>query len=169
VSRIQGFAPVANGRAGILVLGSMPGQASLERREYYAHPRNAFWPVMRSLFESNARTWQEKARLLHSERVALWDVLQACIRPGSLDSAIDRDSIVINDFNRLFGANPGIRHVFFNGAKAEELYRRHVMQTLDADIAALPATRLPSTSPANARLNLEQKTRAWRVILEALQ
>lgn len=168
MSRIEGFAPVANGQSRILVLGSMPSEASLRRHEYYAHPRNAFWPVMRNLFDSDALAWAEKTRLLQRQRVALWDVLQSCIRPGSLDSAIDRRTVQVNDFGSLFGACPEIRHVFFNGATAHALYRRHVMPLLTDEMASLPATRLPSTSPANARLDLQQKTAAWRVILEAL-
>ena len=87
---------------------------------------------------------------------------------SSLDSAIDERSIVANDFPDFFRRHPRIRRVFFNGAKAESVYRRHVLPVLSGSAAGLPLQRLPSTSPAHAGVSLERKTAAWRVIMDRL-
>ena len=97
--------------------------------------------------------------------VALWDVLAACRRRGSLDSAIEPDSIEANDIAGLLAAHPGIRHVFCNGTAAATLYRRHVLARLPVP---LPWTRLPSTSPAHAGRSLADKLVAWRVLADTL-
>lgn len=164
MSRIYGFPPLARPDARVVVLGSMPSRESLARRQYYAHPRNAFWPIMTRLFGLRCETYAERARELTAQGVAVWDVLRACVRPGSLDSAIDEASIVTNDFAAFFTAHPGIRGVFFNGAKAEAVYRRRVLPELTDAAADLPLQRLPSTSPAHAGLDLEQKIAAWRTL-----
>ena len=166
MSRIEGFPPLARPDARALVLGSMPSRESLARRQYYAHPRNAFWPIMARLFGLRAGDYRERAAELTAQGVAVWDVLHACTRPGSLDSAIDEASIETNDFVAFYAAHPKIRRVFFNGAKAESVYRRRVLPTLDGAAADLPLQRLPSTSPAHASLDLEGKTAAWRVLAD---
>jgi len=166
MKRIEGFPPLARPDARILVLGSMPSRESLARGQYYAHPRNAFWPIMTRLFDLRATGYAARADELASRGVAVWDVLKACRRAGSLDSAIDEASIESNDFAAFFAAHRRIRRVFFNGAKAEAVYLRRVLPALDAAPAALPRRRLPSTSPAHASLDLERKTAAWRMLLE---
>ena len=100
--------------------------------------------------------------------MAVWDVLQACFRRGSLDSEIDNRTLVPNDFRPFFREHPAIRRVYFNGAKAESVYLKKVLPGLTGEAANLPRLRLPSTSPAHAALSLEQKTAAWRVILDDL-
>lgn len=166
MSRIEGFPPLARADARVLVLGSMPSRESLAQGQYYAHPRNAFWPIMTRLFGLRGTAYAERTAELTACGVAVWDVLQACTRPGSLDSAIDEASIVTNDFAAFFATHRNIRGVFFNGAKAESVYLRRVLPTLDAPAAALPLRRLPSTSPAHASLDLESKATAWRVLVE---
>jgi TDG/mug DNA glycosylase family protein len=167
MSRIEGFPPLARPDARLLVLGSMPSRESLARAQYYAHPRNAFWPIMTRLFDLHATRYAARAAELTAHGVAVWDVLKACTRDGSLDSAIDDASIETNDFDAFYRAHPNIRHVFFNGAKAESVYRRRVLPRLDPAAAALPCRRLPSTSPAHASLDLQQKTAAWGALLRA--
>jgi hypoxanthine-DNA glycosylase len=167
MSRIEGFPPLVRPGAHVLVLGSMPSRESLARRQYYAHPRNAFWPIMTRLFGLQASDYGKRAAELTARGVAVWDVLHACTRPGSLDSAIDDSSIVTNDFAAFFTAHPDIRRVFFNGAKAESVYRRRVLPTLRGPAADLPLHRLPSTSPAHASLDLEGKISAWRVLADS--
>lgn len=162
MSRVQGFPPVAAPDARILILGSMPGIASLEAHRYYAHPRNAFWPIMESLLGvTDAQNYEARLRMLRAARISLWDVMYRCTRPGSLDSAIEADSIEVNDFAGFFAAHPGIERVACNGATAEKEYRRRVLPTLDARWAQCPVLRLPSTSPAMASLGFDAKRELW--------
>ena len=93
-------------------------------------------------------------------RIAVWDVLESCLRPGSLDSEIDEATAIPNDFQAFFHMHPGIQRICFNGAKAEALFRKRVSPYLIA--APKELVRLPSTSPANASLSLEQKACVWR-------
>ncbi|EXJ13139.1 DNA-deoxyinosine glycosylase [Nitrincola nitratireducens] len=117
--RVSSFAPVVDERAKVLILGSMPGLASLTAQEYYAHPRNAFWPIMSTLFQFDvALQYSERLEKLNASGVALWDVLQQCERNGSLDSSIVRSSQQLNSFAEFFHAYPGIQAVFCNGNKA---------------------------------------------------
>lgn len=163
MTRIHGFRPIADRRAEMLILGSMPGVASLDAGRYYAHPRNAFWPIMADLLGFDAvAPYAVRARALKVARIALWDVLASCARPGSLDAAIDPGSLQVNDFKGFFEAHPRIRRVYFNGAAAERYFRRLVSATLLPEGMAL--ARLPSTSPANASWGYERKLAAWRVI-----
>lgn len=169
MSTVSGFPPVADNKAVILILGSMPSIKSLQAHQYYAHPRNSFWFIMSALFADNRDLdyEQKKALLLHN-RIALWDVLKSCQRKGSLDSSIKNGSIEANDFNSFFARHKAIRAVYFNGARAEQEYRKHVMPVLDEKFAAFEYTRLPSTSPAMASLSREQKLQQWRAILQHL-
>ena len=160
---IHSFPPIAAPDATLLILGSMPGKASLLANQYYAHPRNAFWPIMGELFGAGpAMPYARRIRVLEHAGVAVWDVLASCTRGSSLDSDIDEESIVPNDFASFFRAHPRIERVFFNGAKAEASFRRHVVPRLAA--ATLRFTRLPSSSPANASWSHARKLRAWRMV-----
>lgn len=162
--RIFGFPPVARSDARVLILGSMPSVESLRRSFYYAHPRNAFWPMMAEILgEARPESIEEKAALLTRHRIALWDTVESCERAGSLDSAIR--SARANDFAAFYGRCPEIRFVFFNGAAAEQLYRRLVARRDDAR----SFFRLPSTSPAYT-LRYEEKKAAWeRALKEAIE
>ena len=160
--RIRSFAPIADRRARILILGSMPGVESLAQGRYYAHRRNSFWPIMAALLDFDpAAPYEIRARALRARRIALWDVLHSCVREGSLDAGIGEE--VANDFVAFFGAHRAITHVFFNGATAEACYRRHVLPEVGAPMRY---ARLPSTSPAHASLSLARKLSAWRAILK---
>ncbi|MGI9293477.1 MAG: DNA-deoxyinosine glycosylase [Pseudomonadales bacterium] len=166
----QGFAPIANKKAVVLILGSMPSVASLQKQQYYAHPRNAFWPIMQRLFDAPAElAYGKKKALLKQHRIAVWDVLAACFRPGSLDSAIDDQSILPNDFADFFAGHKFLRQVFLNGGKAEQMYNKQVLPQVRERWPNLQYTRLPSTSPAMAALTLEKKTEHWRAVLQALE
>lgn len=156
MERIESFAPVAGPDARILILGTMPSCESLRQNFYYAHPRNAFWPIMAQLFgEAPPESVAQKKKLLLDHRVALWDVAHSCVRPGSLDSAI-RDAVA-NDFPALFARCPGIEKVLFNGATAEKLYWKLVGDLPEGCRWA----RMPSTSPAYT-LAYAKKLAAWR-------
>ena len=163
---VRSFAPVFRADAQVLILGSMPGDASLTAGQYYAHPRNAFWPIMDRLFATGAAApYTERIeRLLHA-RIALWDVIGTCRRTGSLDSAIEADSIEANDLVGLLSACPALSHVFFNGSAAETAFRRHVH--LPAGSRQLNFERLPSTSPAHASRSFHDKLAAWQIVRRA--
>lgn len=166
MNQLQSFPPLATASAHTLILGSMPGSASLSAEQYYAHPRNLFWPLMGELLGFAAQSsYPERVAALTGQGYALWDVLDACRRSGSLDSAIETDSMKINDFARFLTAHPHIDRVFFNGAFAEGLFRRRVLPTLGPRAAELSLTRLPSTSPANAAMSRETRRAAWEAIL----
>jgi len=166
MARVRGFSPICRADARILILGSMPSRESLARRQYYAHPRNAFWPILTDLLAIEDSAYAARTDRVVHRGVAIWDVLKACYRAGSLDSAIDHRTLVTNDFRSFFDNHPLVRVVFFNGAKAETVYRKHVLPGLSGSAAALPLQRLPSTSPAHAAMTLEQKLAAWRVLLD---
>jgi hypoxanthine-DNA glycosylase len=165
MSEISGFFPVVSGNARVLILGSMPGEASLLRQQYYGHVRNAFWPIMSALLDFDPLLcYQERKAVLIENRIAVWDVLQSCSRKGSLDSNINLATIVINDFADFFTEYQAINQVFFNGKMAEKLYHKHIFPALNHRFSYLEYQCLPSTSPAYASLNLEKKIEAWKVI-----
>lgn len=147
-----------------LILGSMPGRASLAAKQYYAHPQNAFWRIMSELlqFDPNA-AYPARIQLLKSARIALWDVLQSCSREGSLDAMIESDTEVPNNFHSFLQSHKQITHIFFNGAKAEASFNRHVLRHIN--IRPLSYARLPSTSPANSAMSFARKADLWRLIL----
>lgn len=160
--QVQGFPPVAAADARILILGSMPGIASLKQTRYYAHPRNAFWPIAAQVLGFDpAAGYPHRLQALQHARIALWDVLQTCERPGSLDAAIRPDTLVPNDFAAFLQAHPRLIRICFNGAKAATLYRRHVLPRLTS-AHSLQYLDLPSTSPAHAAAKFDQKLAAWR-------
>jgi double-stranded uracil-DNA glycosylase len=162
----RAFAPVARADAEILILGSMPGVASLEATQYYAHPRNAFWRICGELFGFDPTlSYMERLAHLQAKHVALWDVYAACERPGSLDSAIVDSTAEINDFAAFLDAHPAIRTVGCNGAKAHDSFRRFVLPDLGRHADRLTVHGLPSTSPANAGMSHQDKLAAWRKAL----
>ena len=163
--RSRGFPPIAAPDAQVLVLGSLPGRMSLERRQYYAQPQNGFWRLMGALFGAGPEVpYEERTARLVAHRVAVWDVCKAAAREGSLDAAIDLASVIPNDFRSFLRAHPAISLVCTNGGTATRLYQRRVRPTLPADLRALPVRPLPSTSPAHAAMRFEQKLEQWRIV-----
>jgi len=165
MTRVESFPPIVSERSKLLILGSMPGDVSLKAGQYYAHPRNVFWHIMGELFGARpSLPYERKVEILQSVGVALWDALQTCSRPGSLDASITEE--VANDFSTLFAKYPNITHVFFNGRKAEAAFRRHTLPALPEDQHFFAL--LPSTSPAHAAMRLKTKVQAWSVVKEVL-
>lgn len=163
---LTSFPPVITPGTRVLILGSMPGQRSLDQQQYYAHPRNLFWPIMEELFGVPRQApYPERLERLTAAGLGLWDVLMHCEREGSLDADIDRATEVPNDFPALFEQCPAITALCFNGQKARSAFRRHVEPALPARIGQVT---LPSTSPAHASLNLQAKLAQWRAILPFL-
>lgn len=160
---VQSFAPLKAHDASILILGSMPGIESLRQGRYYAHPRNAFWPINAVIFGFDALAdYELRLAALRANGVALWDVLQSCVRPGSLDADIDARTMVPNDFLNFFASHPKVERVCFNGAKAAHIYRQCVLPGLSDASKALQYVTLPSTSPAHAAMTVAAKLQAWR-------
>ena len=158
-----GFPPVEPRRARVLILGTLPSAESIRQGQYYAHPRNVFWPIMGALFGAGReRTYAARLRKLAAHGVMLWDVLHAAHRPGSLDSAIHPRKLEPNAIPELLARHPELELIAFNGAPAEALFRRHVAKKCGARLAALELVRLPSTSPAHASRTFAQKLAAWR-------
>jgi hypoxanthine-DNA glycosylase len=163
---VRSFAPIADASSRVLILGSMPGIASLHAGEYYAHPRNAFWKIIGTLLEIDAAaSYEIRVATLRRHRIALWDVLESCTRETSLDSDIEESSIVVNRFAEFFRAHAKIRTICFNGAKAESCYRKYVLPEV-TDAGDFRYHRLPSTSPAHAAMSVAEKVEAWHAVLE---
>lgn len=161
-SLLQGLAPVIDPATRILILGSFPGAASLAAQQYYAHPRNQFWKLVSALVGEDlvALPYAERLPRLLAHRFGLWDVLAACEREGSLDSAIRKPAA--NDFERLRLLCPQLETVGFNGqtsGKFAAQFAAHGYRTVV----------LPSSSPAYMALGFEQKLEAWRQLLSQAQ
>jgi double-stranded uracil-DNA glycosylase len=167
MARVSSFPPVEAPDARVLILGSMPGEASLRAGEYYAHPRNAFWRIMAEFTGvSPEADYARRVAGLSRAGIALWDVLKSCERKGSLDAAIKNHSIVPNDFPGLLVRHSRLSMVCFNGSKAEAAFRRYVLRACEPEFRYLAFRRLPSTSPAHAALSPEQKLDVWREVLQ---
>ncbi|WP_432697824.1 DNA-deoxyinosine glycosylase [Marinobacterium sp. YM272] len=160
------FPPSWRADARVLILGSMPGVASLEAQRYYAHPRNAFWPILGELCGFSPQLpYEERLERLKEAGIALWDVIGRCYRPGSLDSSIAAESVQPNDLPGLLAQLPQLQLVVCNGGTAYRLFRRHFGSLLAAEHPNGPALlQLPSTSPAHAAMNFAAKREQWRVI-----
>ena len=155
---LTGLAPVIDAGIRILVLGSFPGAASLAAQQYYAHPRNQFWRLISSVIGEDlaALPYAERLPRLLAHHVGLWDVLAACEREGSLDSAIRKPAA--NDFERLRALCPRLETVGFNGqasGKFAPQFAQHGYRTVV----------LPSSSPAHMALSFEQKLQVWRQLV----
>ncbi len=164
------FPPSWRSDARVLILGSMPGQASLQAQRYYAHPRNAFWPIMARLcgFEADL-PYEERLNALNAAGVALWDVIGRCYRPGSLDSRIEAESVEPNDLAGLVEKLPNLGLIACNGGTAHKLFCRHFGPLVGVGHSDGPTLlQLPSTSPAHAAMNFEMKFEKWRAIEEFL-
>jgi len=155
--RKRGFPPVVDPDVRVLVLGSLPGDASLAAAQYYGHPRNGFWRLMGAVVERDlvALPYDQRLAALLAAGVGLWDVHAEAVRPGSLDAAI-KDA-ADNDLLGLVGGLPNLRAVAFNGGAAAKAGTRLLVGR--ADRLALVA--LPSSSPAHAAMGLEAKLEAW--------
>lgn len=162
-ARVRSFGPIVGPASRALVLGSIPGQASLHAGQYYAHPQNAFWPIVGALTGvAPGSSYERRREALVAAGLAVWDVFAACARRGSLDADIDGATIETNDFAAFFAAWPAIDAVFCNGGTAYTGYRLRVVPRLDGRAAHLPVVQLPSTSPAHAAMPRPEKQRRWR-------
>ncbi len=154
-----GLAAVAGPATRLLVLGSFPGVASLAAQQYYAHPRNQFWPLLGALWGIDLRAlpYPQRLRVMQAHGLGLWDVYASCQRSGSLDSAIT--AARPNPLAALAATLPLLAAIVHNGGESA----RSVKITA---ALGLPVYRLPSTSPANASWSFERKTAAWSAVLQ---
>ena len=157
-----GFPPIASTDAKILILGSLPGQRSLEATQYYAHRQNAFWRIMAELFGVKG-DYQSRCRQLMAHRIAVWDVLASSVRPGSMDADIRLDTAEANDFAGFLSEHIQIERICFNGRKAEQMFRKLVVPVLTGTLPNLVS--LPSSSPAYAALSFDKKLEIWTGML----
>ncbi|MBN2707025.1 MAG: DNA-deoxyinosine glycosylase [Deltaproteobacteria bacterium] len=153
----------------LLILGSMPGRESLARRRYYAHPRNAFWPIMKQILELPETTpYDTCLAALRKFKVSLWDVLALCRRPGSLDNHILAQDATPNRLDDFRRRHPELAAVAFNGRKARSLFTRYWANDVESLWENLILIDLPSTSPAHAALRPSAKYKLWEQRLQPL-
>lgn len=156
--KVYSFPSISNQESKVLILGTMPGIASLELNQYYGHTRNAFWKLLFTIFDEPFSTdYEIRKNLVLKNNIAVWDVLQACVREGSLDSAIEQE--VPNDFEEFLELHPKIELIVFNGQKAAKFFKQYVSVSKDYTLVTLP-----STSPANAGVSFERKLEEWGVL-----
>lgn len=159
MNKINSLAPIINKNSKVLILGSIPGKQLLDKQEYYGNNRNAFWKIIYTLYHAELEEdYDKKIEFIQSKNIALWDVIENCNREGSLDSNIKNENP--NDFKPLFKQYPNLRYVFFNGGKAEDVFKKRVGFDLTEDIKY---EKLTSTSPANT-IKFERKLELWGVI-----
>jgi TDG/mug DNA glycosylase family protein len=163
-ARSVGFSAVARGDARVLILGTLPGEKSLESGQYYSNSRNRFWHIIEDLFGiSHDLPYEERLARLQEIGIAIWDVCQSAHRSGSLDSKLMEGEP--NDFNTLLSSHPHIELICFNGGKAQALYKQCVLPKLSQTFPILQYELLPSTSPAHAAMPYDEKLSRWRSAL----
>lgn len=157
------FQPIANDKSRILILGTMPSEESLRKQERYGHRSNQFWKIVFTLFDKPLPdNYEDKNALLAENNIAIWDVLESCEGEGSLDSSIKNEKP--NNFKRFYKKYPQIKYIFFTSKKAEEFYKKYI--GLDEKRTFIT---LPSPSPANARMKLDEKIEKWKILLEIVK
>ena len=165
---VHSFEPIVGRNPRIVILGSMPGVVSLQAVQYYANPRNAFWAIISELFGIDIDCgYQSRVEQISQLPVILWDTLKACPREGSLDSRILKRQIEANNIAGLVAQYSGLRAIAFNGAASEKYFNQLEKHRLPAS-HQLKLIKLPSTSPANAAMNFDQKLIAWKQLLDYL-
>ena len=165
----QSFKPLVGPQPRALVLGTLPGEEALRKQQYYGNPRNAFWGIMAELFGFDIELeYLERVAQLQQQPIAVWDVIEQAVRPGSLDSSIDPKSIQPNGLVEFLTHHSTITQLFFNGSRAEQEFKRHIVPKLGDRLDSLTMTRLPSTSPAMARLRFPEKLAQWSVVRQAV-
>lgn len=161
------LAPVIDKHSVVLIVGSMPGVLSLEKQQYYGNPRNHFWSIMECILEEPMPAeYEARLSILLKYKIALWDVIKACVREGSLDSNIKEE--VPNDFNKMLKDYPNIKAIAFNGTKAREIFRKRIGFE---QFPTINFYQLPSTSPVPGRnvKTIDQKKESWSILKHELK
>ena len=153
------FAPISNSETTILILGTLPSDKSLEKGEYYGHSRNRFWKIISIITNNNLPlAYPDKKTLLLNSKIGIWDVVHKASRKGSLDSAIKDEEP--NDLDSFIAGHKNLKVIGFNGTKAEELFDKYFIRK-----SGIKYISLPSTSPANTRIDFDSMCKVWRQIL----
>jgi double-stranded uracil-DNA glycosylase len=161
-ARVHSFPAVIGADTRILILGSMPGVASLNAQQYYAHPQNQFWRIMGAICGAGPELpYEQRLQALLRQGLGLWDVLHSCVRGGSLDAAIEHHSAVANELLPLLQRAGSIMRLCCNGGSAYMALQRHFGKRLAREFPQIHICRLPSTSPANASWRYARKLEAW--------
>jgi hypoxanthine-DNA glycosylase len=162
-NQIAGLAPVSDQNSSILILGTMPGEESLRKQEYYGNQRNFFWKIIAVITgETAPMSYEDKKRYLLRHKIALWDMCALCVRPGSLDSNISGEEP--NDIRGFIAQHPNIKTIACNGNKAYKMFQKYA-----GEMSKIRVLNLPSTSPANAGIKWEVKVERWREIINPKQ
>ena len=152
--------PWIDDKTRILIVGTMPGDESIEKQMYYANPQNRFWKYIQEILNNGIelKSKDDKQKLLQSNGIGLWDILSKCERDGSLDSNIGNEQP--NDFSKF----QSVKYVLFNGKKAAKYFEKYNFQYL----SKRQSFSLPSTSPANASIPEDVKFEEWKKVLQSL-
>ncbi len=163
---IESFDPIIDSQSRVLILGSMPGPESLRKNQYYGNERNQFWTIIYGIFNRETElSYEKRIAFLLKKRIALWDTLESCQRVGASDSRIKDE--MPNDFRSIFSKYRNVKYVFFNGAKAEKSFEKHIgFEMLQIKLFK----RLPSTSPTPGKnvKSFPEKIKEWEIIKDCL-
>ena len=166
-ARVHSFPAVIGADTRILILGSMPGVASLNAQQYYAHPRNQFWRIMGEICGAGPELpYPQRLQAVREQGLGLWDVLHSCVRGGSLDAAIEHHSAIANDLLPLLRRCGAVMRLCCNGGTAYAALQRHFAKPLAGEFPHIDIRRLPSTSPANASWSYPRKLESWTKALQ---
>lgn len=158
----KAFPPLVYKDSKILILGTMPGEVSLQAEQYYANKGNQFWKLLYAVFDTDHELdYEQRKLLLKKNKIAVWDVLASCEREGSLDSNIKNEEV--NDFKTFYNKYPGIEYIFFSSKNAEKYYNRYIKKSSDKIYYVLP-----SPSGANATKTFIQKLEEWKKIKQII-
>lgn len=151
--QVHSFEPVINKKSQILILGSIPGGESIRLKQYYASKNNRFWKIIYAIYNlEQEQSYEQKIRFISEKGIALWDVIKACERTGSLDSDIKNPTL--NDFTGLFNKYPNIQLILFNGEKLYNWFKKNLKTNIKQK-------KLPSTSSSNSHYTHEYKLKEW--------
>lgn len=152
----QSFQPIISKEPEILILGSLPGDLSLEMNQYYGHPRNRFWKILFTIYhETYSEDYTERIKLIENHHLVLWDIAHSAIRKGSMD--VDIKDVIPNKIDELLEKYPSVTQIIFNGKKSEQLFKKYFQPK-----SQIIYTSLPSSSPANAQFSLERLVEIWQ-------
>jgi TDG/mug DNA glycosylase family protein len=152
------FPPILDHNTRILFLGSFPSIASFEQAFYYAHPRNAFWPILEAIFDVHLETNEAKKAFCFEQGIGLWDVISSCERSNSSDTNLK--NCIPNDFEKLLRDYPNIKVLGFTGKKSHDLFMKYFKNL------KIERVLLPSTSPAHAAMKRGEKAKIYKDFLE---